>query len=241
MPEVTMKQLLEAGVHFGHQTRRWNPKMLPYIYGERNGLHIIDLRQTVVQIAEAVDFARTLASEGGSILFVGTKKQAQSTVADNAIRAGQPYVNYRWLGGMLTNFQTIQKRIFYMRELRRMEESAEMESLPKKERLRLRRELTKLESNLGGVADVSKLPQAIFVVDVNVEATAVKEADRLGIPIIALVDSNSDPDAIDYIVSGNDDAIRAADLIASAIADAVIEGKEIAKKKQPAKSEDGDG
>ena len=241
MPEVTMKQLLEAGVHFGHQTRRWNPKMQPYIYGERNGIHIIDLRQTVVQVAEAVDFARTVASEGGSILFVGTKKQAQSAVADNANRAGQPYVNYRWLGGMLTNFQTIQKRIFYMRELRRMEESEEMEDLPKKERLRLRRELNKLESNLGGVADVSKLPQAIFVVDVNVEATAVKEADRLGIPIIALVDSNSDPDAIDYIVSGNDDAIRAADLIASAIADAVIEGKEIAKKNKQAKSEDTDG
>ena len=241
VPEVTMKQLLEAGVHFGHQTRRWNPKMRPYIYGERNGIHIIDLRQTVVQVAEAVDFARTLASEGGSILFVGTKKQAQSAVADNAIRAGQPYVNYRWLGGMLTNFQTIQKRIFYMRELRRMEESGEMETLAKKERLRLRRELTKLESNLGGVADVSKLPQAIFVVDVNVEATAVKEADRLGIPIIALVDSNSDPDAIDYIVSGNDDAIRAADLIASAIADAVIEGKEIAKKNMPAEKEEADG
>ena len=241
MPEVTMKQLLEAGVHFGHQTRRWNPKMRPYIYGERNGIHIIDLRQTVVQVAEAVDFARTLASEGGSILFVGTKKQAQSAVADNAIRAGQPYVNYRWLGGMLTNFQTIQKRIFYMRELRRMEESGEMETLAKKERLRLRRELIKLESNLGGVADLSKLPQAIFVVDVTVEATAVKEADRLGIPIIALVDSNSDPDAIDYIVSGNDDAIRAADLIASAIADAVIEGKEIAKKNKPAEKEEADG
>ena len=241
MPEVTMKQLLEAGVHFGHQTRRWNPKMRPYIYGERNGIHIIDLRQTVVQVAEAVDFARTLASEGGSILFVGTKKQAQSAVADNAIRAGQPYVNYRWLGGMLTNFQTIQKRIFYMRELRRMEESGEMETLAKKEGLRLRRELIKLESNLGGVADLSKLPQAIFVVDVTVEATAVKEADRLGIPIIALVDSNSDPDAIDYIVSGNDDAIRAADLIASAIADAVIEGKEIAKKNKPAEKEEADG
>jgi len=237
VPEVTMKQLLEAGVHFGHQTRRWNPKMRPYIYGERNGIHIIDLRQTVTQIAEAIDFARNIAIEGGSILFVGTKKQAQGAVAQNAIRAGQPYVNYRWLGGMLTNFRTIQKRVFYMRELRRMEESDEMDSLPKKERLRLRRELTKLEANLGGVAELNKLPDAVFIIDVNTEETAVKEADRLGLPIIALVDSNSDPDAIDYIVSGNDDAIRAADLIAAAIADAMIEGKEIAKKKKPAKAE----
>ena len=237
MPEVTMKQLLEAGVHFGHQTRRWNPKMRPYIYGERNGIHIIDLRQTVTQVADAVDFARNVAVEGGNILFVGTKKQAQGAVAQNAARAGQPYVNYRWLGGMLTNFRTIQKRVFYMRELRRMEETREMETLPKKERLRLRRELTKLEANLGGVAELNKLPDAVFIVDVNTEATAVKEADRLGLPIIALVDSNSDPDAIDYIVAGNDDAIRAADLIAAAIADAMIEGKEIAKKKQPAKSE----
>jgi small subunit ribosomal protein S2 len=232
-----MKQLLEAGVHFGHQTRRWNPKMRPYIYGERNGIHIIDLRQTVTQVADAVDFARNVAVEGGNILFVGTKKQAQGAVAQNATRAGQPYVNYRWLGGMLTNFRTIQKRVFYMRELRRMEETGEMETLPKKERLRLRRELTKLEANLGGVADLNKLPNAVFIVDVNTEATAVKEADRLGLPIIALVDSNSDPDAIDYIVAGNDDAIRAADLIAAAVADAMIEGKEIAKKKQPAKAE----
>ena len=232
-----MKQLLEAGVHFGHQTRRWNPKMSPYIYGERNGIHIIDLRQTVSQVAEAVDFARDVAAEGGTVLFVGTKKQAQSAIAENATRAGQPYVNYRWLGGMLTNFRTIQKRVFYMRELHRMEDSGEMESLPKKERLRLRRELSKLEANLGGVADMQQLPDAVFVIDVNTETTAVKEADRLGIPIIALVDSNSDPDAIDYIVPGNDDAIRAADLISSAIADAVIEGNEIAKKKQPAKAE----
>ena len=234
-----MKQLLEAGVHFGHQTRRWNPKMRPYIYGERNGIHIIDLRQTVTQVAEAVDFARDLAADGGTVLFVGTKKQAQAAIAENAARAGQPYVNYRWLGGMLTNFRTIQKRVFYMRELRRMETTGEMESLPKKERLRLRRELAKLEANLGGVADLQKLPDAVFVIDVNTEITAVKEADRLGIPIIALVDSNSDPDAIDYIVPGNDDAIRAADLISGAIADAVIEGKEIAKKRKPAKESKG--
>ena len=236
--EVTMKQLLEAGVHFGHQTRRWNPKMRPYIYGERNGIHIIDLRQTVTQVAEAAGFAKDVAVEGGTVLFVGTKKQAQSAIAENAVRSNQPYVNYRWLGGMLTNFRTIQKRVFYMKELRRMEESAEMESLPKKERLRLRRELAKLEGNLGGVADLQRLPEAVFVIDVNTEATAVKEADRLGIPIIALVDSNSDPDAIDYIIPGNDDAIRAADLIAGAIADSVIEGREIAKKKKPAKADD---
>ncbi|MFB3051545.1 MAG: 30S ribosomal protein S2 [Acidimicrobiia bacterium] len=238
MTDVTMKQLLEAGVHFGHQTRRWNPKMSPYIYGERNGIHIIDLRQTVLQVAEAVDFARDVAVEGGSVLFVGTKKQAQGAVAEHATRSGQPYVNFRWLGGMLTNFRTIQKRIFYMRELSRMEESGDMDSLSKKERLKLRRELAKLELNLGGVVDMARLPQAVLIIDVNTEATAVKEADRLGIPIIALVDSNSDPDAVDYLIPGNDDAIRAADLIAGAIADAVIEGKEIASKKKPAKDED---
>jgi small subunit ribosomal protein S2 len=232
-----MKQLLEAGVHFGHQTRRWNPKMRPYIYGERNGIHIIDLRQTVTQVAEAVDFARDVAVEGGSVLFVGTKKQAQTAVAEHATRSGQPYVNYRWLGGMLTNFTTIQKRIFYMRELTRMEESGDINALPKKERLKLRRELTKLELNLGGVVNMARLPQAVLVIDVNTEATAVKEADRLGIPIIALVDSNSDPDAVDYLIPGNDDAIRAADLIAGAIADAVVEGKEIAAKKKPSKAE----
>ena len=237
MAEVTMKQLLEAGVHFGHQTRRWNPKMRPYIYGERNGIHIIDLRQTVLQVAEAVDFARDIAVEGGSVLFVGTKKQAQAAVAEHATRSDQPYVNFRWLGGMLTNFRTIQQRIFYMRELRRMEESDDMNALPKKERLKLRRELAKLELNLGGVVNMAKLPEAVLVIDVNTEATAVKEADRLGIPIIALVDSNSDPDAVDYLIPGNDDAIRAADLIAGAIADAVIEGKEIASKKKPAKAE----
>jgi len=232
-----MKQLLEAGVHFGHQTRRWNPKMSPYIYGERNGIHIIDLRQTVLQVAEAVDFARDVAVEGGSVLFVGTKKQAQVAVAEHATRSGQPYVNFRWLGGMLTNFRTIQKRIFYMKELSRMEESGDMDSLPKKERLKLRREFAKLEVNLGGVVDMVRLPEAVLIIDVNTEATAVKEADRLGIPIIALVDSNSDPDAVDYLIPGNDDAIRAADLIAGAIADAVIEGKEIASKKKPAKAE----
>jgi small subunit ribosomal protein S2 len=235
-----MKQLLEAGVHFGHQTRRWNPKMRPYIYGERNGIHIIDLRQTVSQVAGAIEFVKQIAIEGGSVLFVGTKKQAQTAVADAAQRSGQPYVNYRWLGGMLTNFQTIQKRVFYMKELQRLEESGEMNERPKKERLKLRRELEKLEKNLGGVSTMARLPNAVFVVDVNTEATAVKEADRLGIPVIALVDSNSDPDPVDHVIPGNDDAIRAADLIASALADAMVEGKEIGSKKRQAKAEGAD-
>ena len=237
MAEVTMKQLLEAGVHFGHQTRRWDPKMSPYIYGERNGIHIVDLRQTVVQVAEAVEFVKQIAINGGSVLFIGTKKQAQASVANAADKSGMPYVNYRWLGGMLTNFQTIQKRVFYMKELRRLEETGDMNSLPKKERLKLRRELEKLEQNLGGVATMSKLPDAVFIVDVNTEETAVREADRLGIPIIALVDTNSDPDPVDFVIPGNDDAMRASDLIASALADAIVEGKEIASKKKPAKQE----
>ncbi|MGA7098417.1 MAG: 30S ribosomal protein S2 [Acidimicrobiia bacterium] len=231
MAEVTMKQLLEAGVHFGHQTRRWNPKMRPYIYGERNGIHIIDLRQTVEQIQDAIKYVKDLTADGGTVLFVGTKKQAQTAVAENATRAGMPYVNYRWLGGMLTNFATIQKRIFYMRELRRIEQSGEINARPKKERLKLRRELAKLEQNLGGVADLQKVPDAVFIVDVNTEATAVKEATRLGLPVIALVDSNCDPDQVDYVIAGNDDAIRAADLIAGALADAALEGRELAKGK----------
>jgi small subunit ribosomal protein S2 len=235
--EVTMKQLLEAGVHFGHQTRRWNPKMRPYIYGERNGIHIIDLRQTVSQVAAAIEFVKQIAIDGGSVLFVGTKKQAQTAVAEAAQRSGQPYVNYRWLGGMLTNFQTIQKRVFYMKELQRLEQTGEMNERPKKERLKLRRELEKLEKNLGGVSSMTRLPDAVFVVDVNTEATAVKEADRLGIPVIALVDSNSDPDSVDHVIPGNDDAIRAADLIASALADALVEGNEIGSKKKQAKAE----
>ena len=234
-----MKQLLEAGVHFGHQTRRWNPKMRPYIYGERNGIHIIDLRQTVNQIAEAAEFVNEVAARGGSVLFVGTKKQAQSAIAEHAQRSGMPFVNYRWLGGMLTNFQTIQKRIFYMRELRQMEESNEQSDLTKKERLKLHRELEKLEANLGGVAGMERLPDAVFIIDVNAEETAVAEAARLEIPIIALVDSNCDPDDIKYVIAGNDDAIRASDLIAGALADSIIEGREAyAKKgKKPAKAE----
>jgi small subunit ribosomal protein S2 len=236
---VTMKQLLEAGVHFGHQTRRWNPKMRPYIYGERNGIHIIDLRQTLEQINDATAFVKDLVAGGGTVLFVGTKKQAQTAVAEHAGRSGMPYVNFRWLGGMLTNFATIQKRIFYMRELRRLEESGEINSLPKKERLKLRRELGKLEQNLGGVADLQRVPDAVFVIDVNVETTAVTEASRLGLPVIALVDSNCDPDLIEYVIPGNDDAIRAADLIAGALADAAIEGRGLATAKM-AKADDVD-
>lgn len=238
MAAVTMKQLLEAGVHFGHQTRRWDPKMQPYIYGERNGIHIIDLRQTVTQIEEAAKFVKDLTADGGTILFIGTKKQAQAAIAENATRAGMPYVNFRWLGGMLTNFATIQKRIFYMRELRSLEASGEINSLPKKERLKLRRELAKLEQNLGGVSEMQRTPDAVFIVDVNNEVTAVKEAERLGIPIIALVDSNCDPDPISFVIAGNDDAIRAADLIAGALADAAAEGREVSMAKAAKTDED---
>ena len=227
---VTMKQLLEAGVHFGHQTRRWNPKMAPYIYGERNGIHIIDLRQTVEQIQAGIDYVRDLVADGGVILFVGTKKQAASAVQQAAEHAEMPYVNYRWLGGMLTNFNTIQKRIFYMKELERMEESGEMQARHKKERLRLRRELEKLQANLGGVASLTRVPDAVFIVDVNNEQTAVKEAQRLGLKVLALVDSNCDPDAVDMVIPGNDDAIRSAELIAMALADAAREGREASGK-----------
>lgn len=235
-----MKQLLEAGVHFGHQTRRWNPKMKPFIYGERNGIHIIDLRQTVEQIDRAADFVKDLAAQGGTVLFVGTKKQAQAPITEHASRSANPYVTYRWLGGMLTNFTTIEKRIYYLKELRQMENSEEINALPKKERLRLRRERDKLEMNLGGVVDMTRLPSALFVVDVNTETTAVAEAARLGIPVIALVDSNSDPDAVDIVIPGNDDAIRSADLIAGAIAEASIQGREVAAKKRVIKAEGDD-
>ncbi|MDP3983903.1 MAG: 30S ribosomal protein S2 [Acidimicrobiia bacterium] len=222
---VTMKQLLEAGVHFGHQTRRWNPKMRPYIYGERNGIHIIDLRQTLVQIQEACKYVNEVAARGGSVLFVGTKKQAQAPIAQAALSAGMPYVNFRWLGGMLTNFATIQKRIFYMKELERMESTGEINSLSKRERLALRRELAKLQQTLGGVSELTRVPEAVFIVDVNVEHTAVKEAKRLGLTTLALVDSNSDPDDIDFVIAGNDDAIRAASAVAGALAEAIREGK----------------
>ncbi|HKX76117.1 MAG TPA: 30S ribosomal protein S2 [Acidimicrobiia bacterium] len=225
MVAVSIKQLLEAGVHFGHQTRRWNPKMRPYIYGERNGIHIIDLRQTLVQIQEACKYVREVAADGGSVLFVGTKKQAQAPVGEAAQAAGMPYVNFRWLGGMLTNFSTIQKRIFYMKELQRMEATGEINALPKRERLALRRELAKLQQTLGGVAEMTRVPEAVFIVDVNIEHTAVKEAKRLGLTTLALVDSNCDPDDIDFVIAGNDDAIRAASVVANALSEAIREGK----------------
>ena len=242
MAAVTIKQLLEAGVHFGHQTRRWNPKMRPYIFGERNGIHIIDLRQTLVQIELAAEYLRNLAANGGTVLFVGTKKQAQGPVAEAAQRAGMPYVNFRWLGGMLTNFTTIQKRIFYMKELERMESSGEINALSKRERLSIRRELDKLQQTLGGVREMIRVPEAIFIVDVNTEHTAVKEAKRLGITTLALVDSNCDPDHIDFVIAGNDDAIRAASTVALALAEAAREGRELAGKKvAPSKGETAKG
>ena len=245
MSSVTMRQLLEAGVHFGHQTARWDPKMRPFIFTERNGIHIIDLRQTLEQTNRAYDFIRDLVAGGGIMLFVGTKKQAQKVVEDAAAESGMPYVNHRWLGGMLTNFATIHTRILYMLELERMDASGEMEGLPKKERLKLRREMEKLRTVLGGVRDLSKPPDAVFVVDVRTEEIAVREANRLGIPIVAVVDTNCDPDPIDLVIPGNDDAIRAAQLMASVIAAACVEGRELAaaKAKDSAKKaadEDGD-
>jgi small subunit ribosomal protein S2 len=228
---VTMRQLLEAGVHFGHQTRRWDPKMRPYIFSERNGIHIIDLRQTLEASQRAYELVRDLVAGGGQVLLVGTKKQAQSVVSDAALAAGMPFVDHRWLGGMLTNFTTIHKRILYMRELERMKASGEMESLPKKERLRLTRELEKLQAVLSGVRDMHRVPDAMFVVDVKAEAIAVREAKRIGIPIIALVDTNCDPDPIDLVIPGNDDAIRSAQLLSGLIAEAAIEGRMICEAK----------
>ena len=227
MATVTMRQLLEAGVHFGHQTRRWDPKMRPYIFGERNGIHIVDLRQTLEAAEEAHRFIKELTADGGVVLFVGAKKQAQAAIEDAANAAGMPYVNHRWLGGMLTNFQTINKRIRYMLELEQMETSGEMEALPKKERLRLRRELVKLQTVLGGVRDMTRTPDAVFIIDVKNEHIAVTEASRLGIPIIAIVDTNCDPDHVNLVIPGNDDAIRAAQLLAGTIADAAKEGREL--------------
>ncbi len=232
MAVVAMRQLLEAGVHFGHQTARWNPKMRPFIFSERNGIHILDLRQTLEATEEAYTVAKDKTTDGGTVLFVGTKKQAQGAIEDAAKRAQMPYVNHRWLGGMLTNFQTIHKRILYMLELEQMEVSGEMESLPKKERLRLRRELVKLQAVLGGVKDLRKAPDAVFIIDVNAEHIAVAEANRLNIPVIALVDTNCDPDVIDYVIPGNDDAIRAAHLIADVVADGCLAGAEIAQAKR---------
>ncbi len=226
MAVISMKQLLEAGVHFGHQTRRWNPKMAPYIFTERNGIYIIDLQKTVKKVDEAYNFVREVAGEGKSILFVGTKKQAQEAVKEEALRCDMFYVNERWLGGMLTNFQTIQKRINRLRELEKMEEENVFDVLPKKEVILLRQEMTKLQKFLGGIKDMQKLPGALFIIDPRKERIAVAEAKKLGIPIVAIVDTNCDPDEIDHVIPGNDDAIRAVKLLTGKMADAVIEGRQ---------------
>ena len=226
MAVVSMKQLLEAGVHFGHQTRRWNPKMAQYIYTERNGIYIIDLQKTVKKLNEAYTFARDIVADGKDILFVGTKKQAQDSVKEEAENCGMPFVNARWLGGMLTNFTTIRRRIARLSQLRKMEEDGTFDLLPKKEVIKLRLEIEKLEKFLGGIKDMNKLPGALFIVDPRKERIAVQEAKKLGIPIIAIVDTNCDPDEIDAVIPGNDDAIRAVKLIASTIAAAVMEAKQ---------------
>ena len=226
MAVVSMKQLLEAGVHFGHQTRRWNPKMAKYIFTERNGIYIIDLQKTVKKLDEAYSFVRDTATAGGSILFVVTKKQAQDSVREEATRCGMHYVNARWLGGMLTNFRTIRRRIDRMEQINKMREDGTFDMLPKKEVAKLELELEKLEKFLGGVKTMDKLPAAMFIVDPRKERIAVAEARKLNIPIVAIVDTNCDPDEIDYVIPGNDDAIRAVKLIAGAMADAVLEGRQ---------------
>lgn len=226
MSVVTMKQLLEAGVHFGHQTRRWNPKMAAYIFTERNGIYVIDLQKTVHKLEEAYNFVKNIAMEGGSILFVGTKKQAQEAIEKEAVRCGMFYVNQRWLGGMLTNYGTINKRVQRLKELELMEEDGRFEVLPKKEVIKLRHERDKLDKFLHGIKDMAKLPDALFVVDPRKERIAIAEARKLGIPIVAIVDTNCDPDEIDYIIPGNDDAIRAVNLLSAKIADAVLEGNQ---------------
>src|SRR6266699_1412822 len=222
---VSMKQLLEAGVHFGHQTRRWNPKMAPFIFMDRNGIHIIDLQQTVTRLNEAYKFVERIAAGGGTILFVGTKKQAQEAVAEEATRCGMYFVNHRWLGGMLTNYQTIQLRIRYLRELETRRDRGDFDRLPKKEVQHLQDDIVRLERILGGIKDMRRLPNAIFIIDTRKERTAVLEARRLEIPIIALADTNSDPDEMDYPIPANDDAIRAVRLLCAKIADAAVEGR----------------
>ena len=226
MSVISMKQLLEAGVHFGHQTRRWNPKMKEYIFTERNGIYIIDLQKTVKKIDEAYYFIRDLAMDGGTVLFIGTKKQAQESIEQEAKRCEMYYVNQRWLGGMLTNFKTIQSRINKLRKIEKMEADGDFELLPKKEVIKLKAEQEKLEKNLGGIKEMRKLPSAMFVVDPRKEHIAILEAKALGIPVVAIVDTNCDPDEADYPIPGNDDAIRAVKLIASKIADAVLEGRQ---------------
>ena len=226
MAVVSMKQLLEAGVHFGHQTRRWNPKMAPYIYTERNGIYIIDLQKTVGKLEEAYNFVRELSEKGETMLFVGTKKQAQDAIKEEAARCGGYYVNARWLGGMLTNFRTMRTRIDRLTQLKKMQEDGTFDMLPKKEVIKLMGEMEKLEKYLGGVKEMKKIPAAMFIVDPRKERNAIAEARKLNIPIVAIVDTNCDPDEIDYVIPGNDDAIRAIRLIASAMASAAIEGRQ---------------
>ncbi len=229
MSVISMKQLLEAGVHFGHQTRRWNPKMAKYIFTERNGIYIIDLQKTVHKVEEAYNFVRSISQDGQTVLFVGTKKQAQDSIKEEALRCNMYFVNERWLGGMLTNFHTIQQRIDYLRSLEKMEEDGTFEVLPKKEVSQLRAEKVKLERFLGGIKDMKKIPGALFVVDPRKERIAIAEARRLKIPVVAIVDTNCDPDEIDYIIPGNDDAIRAVKLLSAKMADAIIEGRQSAE------------
>jgi len=226
MAIISMKQLLEAGVHFGHQTRRWNPKMSRYIFTERNGIYIIDLQKTVKKVEEAYNFVRELAAEGKTVLFVGTKKQAQDSVKEEAERVGQYFVNQRWLGGTLTNFSTIQKRIERLTQLETMEQDGTFDVLPKKEVIVLKKEMERLEKFLGGIKGMKSLPGALFIIDPRKERIAVAEARKLGIPIVAIVDTNCDPDEIDYVIPGNDDAIRAVKLLTAKIADAIMEGKQ---------------
>ena len=237
MAVVSMKQLLEAGVHFGHQTRRWNPKMATYIYTERNGIYIIDLQKTVKKLEEAYSFVRELAANGESILFVGTKKQAQDAIKEEAERVGQYYVNARWLGGMLTNFRTMRTRIDRLAQLKKMEEDGTFAMLPKKEVIKHQGEIAKLEKYLGGVKDMKKLPGALFIVDPRKERNAIAEAHKLGIPVVAIADTNCDPDEIDYPIPGNDDAIRAIKLISSVMANAMIEGKQGEETEEKAEGE----
>ncbi len=231
MAVVSMKQLLEAGVHFGHQTRRWNPKMKRFIFGERNGIYIVDLHQTLERIDGAYRFVRDTVADGGSVLFVGTKKQAQEPIEKFAQSCGMPYVNFRWLGGMLTNFQTVHSRVAKLRELQRQVDSGEVDLMSKKEGLKVKRDLTKLERNLGGIKGLERIPAAVFIIDTKKEHIAVTEANRLHIPVVAVVDTNCDPDVIDYVIPGNDDAIRSAQLMCRVIADAVTEGREIGRRR----------
>ena len=235
---ISMKQLLEAGVHFGHQTRRWNPKMAQYIFTERNGIYIIDLQKTVKKLEEAYFFARDIAAEGKSILFVGTKKQAQEAIKEEAERVGMYYVNARWLGGMLTNFKTMRRRIDRLNQLKKMEEDGTFDLLLKKEVIKLQAEIAKLEKYLGGVKEMNKLPGAMFIVDPRKERNAIAEARRLGIPVIAIVDTNCDPEEVDYVIPGNDDAIRAIKLISQTIANAVVEARQGVQEETEAPAEE---